>query len=443
MSNPPAPEVAFLFGAGASVKAGVPDTFKFVDEFKSSVINSDNRDTIERIIDTLKEWRNSDIDVELLLETLTKLDAKDQEPLLQFYKDGKFVLNGSPEKQPIIEELKGFIKRKAIIESQEKIRYLEPLLGFVEEYRPLNIFSVNYDTCIEQFCNLHKLNYQDGFDVNWNPQVFDRDDVDIRLYKLHGSVIWYRSDQAGYIKLPIMAQETNIKLITGERTESLMLYPMQKFNYEEPLLELLMRLRNVIQNCKILIVIGYSFRDAHLQRILLDVARRNIALNLILVDPKASEVYRDKLKYYDPDSQIPSSLDGRVVCLPYKFEEVLPFLKDQYLSNLQSGLSMSSSFISNERRGTKVNWIECLKPLANAEHIDKIRTLLESKIDNSILENQWQLNIEILLKISLNLIANGQQEDAERYLNKLKNILHEIIFDRIKIQVSQGPVPTR
>jgi hypothetical protein len=347
-------------------------------------------------------------------------------------------LSGYSEKRPIIEDLKDFIKRKAIIESQEKIRYLEPLLGFVEEHKPLNIFSVNYDTCIEQFCNVHQLNYQDGFDVNWNPQVFEREDVDIRLYKLHGSIIWYKSDRAGYIKLPIMTQEASIELITGEKAESLMLYPMQKFDYAEPLLELLIRLRNVIQSCKVLIVVGYSFRDVHLKRILLDVARKNMGLTLVLIDPKASHIYGEKLKYFDPPySRIPSSLDGRVVCLPYKFEEVLPFLKDHYLSYLQSGLSISSACTSGERRGAKVNWVECLKPLVNAEHTEKVQALLGSKIHDSDIRDQWQLNIELLLKMSLNLAANGQQAYAKKYLTDLRKILHGILFDRLDIEVSR------
>lgn len=428
-------QVVFFLGAGASVKAGVPDTFRFVEEFRQSVTNNEDSKTIGKIVETLKTWHGSDIDVELLLETLTKLDTKDQEPLLQFFTGGTFILSGYSEKRPIIEDLKDFIKRKAIIESQERIRYLEPLLGFVEEHRPLNVFSVNYDTCIEQFCNVHQLNYQDGFDVNWNPQVFEREDVDIKLYKLHGSIIWYRSDREDYIKLPVMTQEASIKLITGEKAASLMLYPMQKFDYAEPLLELLIRLRNVIQNCKVLIVIGYSFRDVHIKRILLDVARKNRELTLILVDPKASHIYQERLKYFDPYSRIPSSLDGRVVCLPYRFEEVLPFLKDHYLSNLQSGLSQYFTCTSGERRGTKVNWVGCLKPLVNAEHTEKVQSLLLSKINNSDIGNQWQLHVELLLKMALNLVVNHQQADAEKYLADLMKILHGILFERLDIEI--------
>jgi len=137
------------------------------------------------------------------------------------------------------------------------------------------------------------------------------------------------------------------------------------------------------------------------------------------------------------ESRIPSSLDGRVVCLPYKFEDVLPFLKDHYLSYLQSGLSKSFDCTRGERRGTKVSWVDCLQPLVNAEHTEKVQALLESKIHDSDIENQWQLNIELLLKMSLNLAANSQHEYAKRYSADLKKILHSVLIDRLDIEVSR------
>src|SRR5574341_158103 len=186
-------EVVFFLGAGASVAAGVPDTFSFVDEYINSIEETDKKDTIKKIVETLEKWKGTKIDVELLLETLTKLKNKEQEPLLRFYNGGDFILRGYYEKESLIDDLKDFIKSKAIV-SEDKIQYLQSLLGSVEEFRPLDVISVNYDICIEQFCNVHKLAYQDGFDVHWNPKTFTSEHTDIRLYKLHGSVMWYQSD---------------------------------------------------------------------------------------------------------------------------------------------------------------------------------------------------------------------------------------------------------
>ena len=336
----------------------------------------------------------------------------------------------------MVEDLKDFIKSKAIV-SEEKIKYLEPILGFVEEFRPLDIISVNYDTCIEQFCNVRKLVYQDGFDVNWNPKTFATEHTDVRLYKLHGSVIWYQSDRGGYIKLPVMTKESEIRLVTGEKAENLMLYPMQKWDYAEPLLELLVEIKHRLESetCKFLIIVGYSFRDDHIRRLLWDAARRNRGLNCILIDPKAYQIYSDKLKYYNVQQQTPSSLDGRVVCLPYKFESVFPYLKNYYLKNLREGLSSEAvQYRAEIIEGKKANWISCITPFVNAEHCEKVESLLE-RVNNLEIERNLQMNLELLLKMFANLSANNREEEASLYFKKFGDFLRVILVERFDVDV--------
>ena len=430
-------EVVFLLGAGASVKAGVPDTLKFVTEFQASIKNGEMRRTVDKVIEILNSWLESKwttvkLDVELLLETLTKLELKDQEPLLQFYGEGKYLLEEYSPKQSIIENLKDYIKSRAIIDSDERIQYLQPLLGFIEQYPTIDVISVNYDTCIEKFCSVYKLDYQDGFDVSWNPRVFDQGVGGIRLYKLHGSVIWYRSDRADYIKLPIMSKESAVELFTGEKAESLMIYPMQKFDYAEPLLELLMRSKDILQNCKLLIVVGYSFRDEHIRKIIFDVARKNRELVVVFIDPNANSIYQERLRYFDSNSRIASPLAGRVVSLPYKFEDVFPYLRNHYLLNLQQALALESDCLSMERQGSgNVDWLDCLQFLANAEFSDKIIWLLENKINKSQIRYYWKFNIELLTKLSLNLATNWRTMEASSYIADLKKSLFEIMIENI------------
>ncbi len=432
-------EVMFFFGAGASVAANVPDTYSFVKEFIYNIHENDKKETIERIVQTLKNWKNKDIDVELLLETLTKLENKHQEPLLQFYEGGNFTLQGYSEKKPLIEDLKDFIKRKAIV-SEEKIQYLQPFLGFIEDFRPLNIISLNYDICIEQFCNVHKLVYQDGFDVYWNPKTFATEYTDIHLYKLHGSVMWYQSNRGGYIKLPVMMKASKIQLITGEMAENLMLYPMQKWDFADPLLELLIESKRLLESgkCKFLIVVGYSFRDNHIRRILWDAARKNKELHLILVDPKAYQIYDEQLKYYDEQHRIPSSLDGKVVCLPYKFENVFPLLKNYYLSNLRAGISAENVQHKTELQGGKANWSSIIRHFIWAEYTEKAETLWERIDSNELLEGDWQLFLEYHLKMALNHLFNNQKEKASKHIKDFNKFLYTLMVERIYAEVGRG-----
>lgn len=434
-ADPKSSDIVFFLGAGASVKAGVPTTFSFVDEYVESIEEVTKKDTIEKIIKTLERWKKERIDIELLLETLTKLSAKDQEPLLSFYSGGTFILKGYFEKYPLINDLKNFIKSKAIIKSEEKIRYLEPFRDLIEESRPLDIISVNYDTCIEQFCNLFRLTYQDGFDVYWNPAVFQEKQTDIRLYKIHGSVMWYQSDRSAYMKLPVMAKESQIRLITGEKAENLMLYPMRKWDFAEPLLELLVKMKDLLESesCKLLIVIGYSFRDDHIVRILFDAARKNKDMKLILIDPHALEIYQSKLKYYDIVEKIPSSLNERVICLPYFFENIFPFIKNRYLRKLREGFALEVNQHKNKLEGMKPDLGACLQCFADAEYIEKIEIILENEpIDE---ETNWPLKLDILFKMAVNLIANGELENGVDYLKEFSNLLEKKLVEKLEIDL--------
>ena len=160
-----ASRVVFLLGAGASKAAGVPLTKGFVDEFLDSLKGSSLESTARMIVERLNQHRAGEVDVELLLDALTKLQQKEEESIIWFFDDGRFILDNVNDVVALVQKLKDFIKYKAIITDFSKVTYLEPLLGFLAEQTPLDIISLNYDTAVEQACNFFKRNYQDGFTV--------------------------------------------------------------------------------------------------------------------------------------------------------------------------------------------------------------------------------------------------------------------------------------
>src|SRR6266540_3762173 len=147
-------DVAFFFGAGASVEAGVPDTAG--------------------------------------------------------------LLSDSVEPEHLLRSLRDFVKDRVMVKA-ENIKYLAPLRGFIDQYKPLNVFSANYDTAIEVLCAEHKLKYRDGFDEVWNPSVFDEPDIHVRLFKIHGSVTWYRTDRGRFVKIPTVVKGSRVELFTKEQ----------------------------------------------------------------------------------------------------------------------------------------------------------------------------------------------------------------------------------
>jgi len=432
-------EVVFLLGAGSSTAAGVPDTRKFVEEFLKYSGNSDKSkfDIVKKIVDILQKRQNkntnmiSTVDVELLLETLVKLEDRKQEQLLDFFETPKYLLDEPPYISAIIDDLKNFIKTKSIVDI-ENVRYLAPFTEFIEESdTPLDIISVNYDTCIEQLCNIYKLTYQDGFNVLWDPQVFESSGSHIRLYKLHGSVMWYMTDRNTYMKVPILTEESEIELITKEHARSLMIYPMRKWEYAEPLLELLVMVKGLLESgkCKFLIVAGYSFRDEHVIKILWDSAAKNRDMILLLIDPNAYTIYHNKLEFCG--NNIVSPLKNKVTCLPYRFENVFPLIKNYYLKNLRTGVNIEKNLHKNEIKGDQTNWAGCLTPFADCEYYDKFDYILNNKIENLDFDLETELNFNT--KFFVNLYGNGRFDEALKYYKNLVALLKSALMERLKI----------
>jgi len=465
MTPETASEVIFFLGAGASVGAGVPDTFGLVDVFKTKIASqTENLRAVDKILEILKEWKRRQgdkeqkVDIELLLETIERLENRNQDILLKFYSPTEFVLEGYANKKPLKDELRDFIKEVGIVGSKN-IRYMKPVLGFIAEHRPIDIFSVNYDICIEQFCNTYKKECIDGFDIKWNPKLFERTDADVRLYKLHGSVMWYRTDRGDYVKLPIMSHSAETELITGEKAETLILYPMRKWEYAEPLLELLVELKKKLEKAKFLFVVGYSFRDEHIRRIFWDAARKNKDLVVFLISPNAHRIYHERLKdyetpglphgfssdfsYEDFDAYAPSELSGRVVCLPYKFENVLPLLKNRYLRRLNEGLVRENDLRDRENKGESVAWWLCLQPFVECEHMEKVNEIVLHVDWNEYRNNNWQNSVEVSFGSFLNSLSSPTGFESDKWLKNLNDSLSVFSTDNLRFGVMVSPEEIR
>lgn len=402
-------QIVFFLGAGASVEAHVPDTYGMVQEFRDAKKDDATLSkTVSAILNKLENWlsdqgQEKKVDVELLLETLDKLRSRDQEVLLRFFKTSDFLLSGYDDKNPIIDGLRNFIKEKAVVNAIA-VSYMEPLLQFIQVFGTLDVFSVNYDTALEQFCSVYKKDLIDGFDFKWNPDSFNRK-CDIRLYKLHGSITWYRTDRGDYVKIPVKVKTDSIELMTEEKAVSLILYPMRKWQYADPLLELLMMLKDKLEGAKFCVMVGYSMRDEHIRSILLDAAQENRDLHLLLIGPRSTEIYHNQLEHYyrNPEEgnlAIPSALSGRVVCLPYKFGVIFPrlrFLYQQLGNALYNRKAAESERIAGNREQWASNLLAAFNALIEAEHIDGFYELVET-IDWNTFFKEWRIRMQYSFK---------------------------------------------
>jgi hypothetical protein len=473
-------KIVFFLGAGASVPADVPDTMGFIYEkegFKEHIKDEgseEEQSPLQEIL-TVLEGRKEEInkkyelftrktnnneksekfegikrekekfekiDVELVLETLYKLNNRAVGVLPDFYDEATFKIKGKEESLKSLEkELRRFIREKTIV-GEEKIGYLAPLKEFVAEYEMLDIFSVNYDTCVEQFSKEYGLRYTDGFELYWHPELFDDRDYDIKLYKIHGSVMWYLTDRGTYVKIPIASKEKDeIELITGETAKTLMVYPMSgKWEYAEPLLELLRKLHERLEIANVCIVVGYSFRDDYIRRIFFEAARKNKDLTIFLIDPDAGRIYDDKLQFINKDKGIPSSLEGRVICWNYPMENALGdyylYQSLKTLVDIQT-LIREADKIGREGKGAYgLGLKECVSKCIDIGYTSMAEKILEIELGVTVdnlkgsrlfLEDERNGVFKVLCGLGVNHLSSGHYDKAKKYFEELKNILNEYL----------------
>jgi len=144
---------------------------------------------------------------------------------------------------------------------------------------PIEIFTPNYDLLIEKALETNRVPYFDGF-IGSNEAFFDLPSMETdelparwtRLWKLHGSVNWWRIEKAN----------GDYEIIRGSKAKSdsyQMIFPSH-LKYDEsrrlPYLAMLDRLRAFLaQGQAVLVTSGYSFNDQHLTEVLVNGLRSN------------------------------------------------------------------------------------------------------------------------------------------------------------------------
>ncbi len=293
------PEVIFFLGAGASIPARISGVQcmvnKFLQKLKEEHRNS-HFEIANDIFTHLLKWKKdrNEVDIEIMLETIERLENRRLDVMPLFYNQKKKVLEKLEKLEKSMPKLSSILKQFIKSETGKpdiQVDYLNGLLKFMKAFRPFHIFSTNYDICVERFCLVNDKSYFDGFfDGKWDPVRFANMSInkDLVLYKLHGSVTWSRDERGRYTRNEIAIIDTGqpqINIVTGEKEVPLISYPGRKLEYYEPTFDLIVELKNRLNNpnLKYIFVVGYSFRDDHIRRLVQYASERNHEFILFLV----------------------------------------------------------------------------------------------------------------------------------------------------------------
>lgn len=306
----------FLLGAGCSsykvvIKDGNENTskelgistmiglfYEFIEKNNFKFLDL----TQEKIINEL------DKNLENLLEYLYSFDLVTS----KFGSDKKITFNDVHQKKlakditDAISSIKRFIK-DAILSKTKSTEVIELYKSFYQKIinknrkNPINIFTTNYDVYNETALDRLNFLYNNGFsgtverkfnpmlykymyveNMNLNKDVWEPVSYYFNLIKLHGSITWEKHDIEIYENINLKNDNDNKSI---DEANKVMIYPSplkDRSTLMTPYSDLFRFLENsLFLNNSTLIVIGYSFGDDHINRVIYN-ALANPTFRLII-----------------------------------------------------------------------------------------------------------------------------------------------------------------
>jgi len=148
-----------------------------------------------------------------------------------------------------------------------RVDYLAPLLNITGS--PLRIATLNYDRAVELLAERAGRSiatgvesWTGGFDWEWG------DESDIRLLKLHGSIDWYltrqQPDGGGLAKDQVIVGSPDSARNTVGAELAVVFGQRGKLRSTGPFLGMLKAFHDFLEETQHLVIVGYSFRDDHI-----------------------------------------------------------------------------------------------------------------------------------------------------------------------------------
>lgn len=330
----------FLFGAGASKAAQIPDINEMTERFLKDPLRLADPDLKNKQYEALKSDVEvmaqitsnyyGRVDLEFLMSLILQLRESNFRDLVQYKYEGikKITKEHLEYIRVLINE---YIRKECEKIDAYSMEFLWPLTGLLEDDKPLKVFTLNYDGLVEAFCEGNDLSFSDGFSPYWDPENFN--DKKVNIYKLHGSLYWFKTKSGKMLRIPVKGMNLNkMKHLTDEPLSEIMIYPaLQKNKHSQVYLWLhnkfLDEMKRETDTC---VIIGYSFRDEDVRNSIKDSLKVNKKLWLIVISPNSS-VNRNNF-FNDQDQELIS----RIFCIDKTVQEVVRDRKiKKYIDSLR------------------------------------------------------------------------------------------------------------
>jgi hypothetical protein len=326
--------IALLAGAGLSANAELPMSVALADRLRSTLMqlgqSTEGTEAARVARERAKHWlalynflnggvrfqegvldRNPDrpVNIEQVAIAAEELIARSRNPLAAYAAGWHRRIDELEQQDPLL--LKSFLEftysrltEELTLKDPMKASYIEGLKDLCIEGRELDVFTLNYDLCIETALTAGSVPFSNGFDSKgvWSPSMFSAPAA-VRLYKLHGSLDWVDDEVYGLCSLQFPRHEIAQSIQSDETRPTLIFGTAHKLSAREPFLTLAYHFSQRVLKAKVLAIVGYSFGDEHVNQIIEQGMKKNSGLRVIVVAPDAQRAVQD-VRFLDRNPRV-------------------------------------------------------------------------------------------------------------------------------------------
>jgi len=164
--------------------------------------------------------------------------------------------------------------------------YLGPLVRQGDSPTGLTVATLNYDLSVEHACDAEGVTCESGISQWTTAGSWDWPQRGVRLLKLHGSIDWAwvkHHGEAG--RLPGRTVAPIDTQARDRQPPALVFGHGAKLRPDGPFLSLLGEFEKLLANAEELLVVGYSFRDDHINEVIRRWFTELPASRITLIDP--------------------------------------------------------------------------------------------------------------------------------------------------------------
>ena len=237
----------------------------------------------------------------------------------------------------IYDQIKGFVRIDTDLKYHEK--FITNISSRAINKSRAKIFTTNYDLCFEYAARKKGFTIIDGFshslEQTYNPSYFEYDIVRretgkespsfipnvFHLYKLHGSIDWFKNDKKIVRSLD---QSNNTPLIIYPRNSK------YREAFDTPYFDMMAAFQFALREPNTAIIIcGFGFNDDHISNPIWSAIENNLKLKVIICDPMISEKVKSESTILEKIHKLAQAGDHRIHLINGTFQDFVQLMPNR------------------------------------------------------------------------------------------------------------------